>query len=552
MNILNWKLGTRLGGGFCLLLALLVMVSAFSLSSLSNLRNTAAAIVDEYYPTTVIANSLIDGVNKNYTLTFKAVVTTDDNERKSIIAELDKQTEINRAFMQQLKKEAEGEGRAEKELDEVMEASDRLLNARNHVFEALNAGHGDEAKKLLESETVPVTEDLVKQITDIISYSNDMMKEGEDDVHQTYSSSLWLTISMVVLSLITGGLTAWLLTRSILKPVQEALSGIEASGRGDMNTAFRETYYSDETGQLLSGLKDTIVNISRMLSQVRTSAMSVSAASSQIAAGNQDLSARTDEQASALAETASALEQLTATVANTADNARHVQQLVSDSGDIRKRSSEMMDNTTRQMEGIHNATQKMSDIISVIEAIAFQTNILALNAAVEAARAGESGRGFAVVAGEVRSLAQKSATAAKDIKVLIEESIAQTEAGRKLIIGATSVMHEMTQNAQNVDTLINEIARAAAEQSDGISQINLAVNQLDTTTQQNASLVEESAGAAHSMAGQANELTRLVNQFTLREETERDAPSVTSLSFTRAEAQPVKKAKDQDTNWETF
>lgn len=357
---------------------------------------------------------------------------------------------------------------------------------------------------------------------------------------------------MVVLSLITGGLTAWLLTRSILKPVQEALSGIEASGRGDMNTAFRETYHSDETGQLLSGLKDTIVNISRMLSQVRTSAMSVSAASSQIAAGNQDLSARTDEQASALAETASALEQLTATVANTADNARHVQQLVSESGDIRKRSSEMMDNTTRQMEGIHNATQKMSDIISVIEAIAFQTNILALNAAVEAARAGESGRGFAVVAGEVRSLAQKSATAAKDIKVLIEESIAQTEAGRKIITGATSVMHEMTQNAHNVDTLINEIARAAAEQSDGISQINLAVNQLDTTTQQNASLVEESAGAAHSMAGQANELTRLVSQFTLREETERDAPSVPSPSFTRAEAQPVKKAKDQDTNWETF
>ncbi|OAT35112.1 methyl-accepting chemotaxis protein [Enterobacter soli] len=548
MNVFNWKIGTRLGGGFCLLLALLIMVSILSLTSLLSLRNDATAIVEKYYPTTVIANHLIDGVNKNYTLTYQAVAATDDNERKLIISELDKQTALNHELMQQLKKDIGGEGgRAEKELDEVMESSDKLVNASNHVFEALNAGHVDEAKRQLNSEAVPLSEDHIKQITDIISYSNDMMKEGHDDIIKTYSKSLRLIISMVVLSLITGSLISWILTRSILKPVQEALSAIEASGRGDMRTTFRKDYHSDETGQLLSGLKDTVVNISFMLNQVRTSALSVSAASSQIATGNQNLSARTDEQASALAETASALEQLTATVGNTAENARHAQQLVSDSSDIRKRSSEMMDNTTHQMEGIHNSTKKMSDIISVIESIAFQTNILALNAAVEAARAGESGRGFAVVAGEVRSLAQKSATAAKDIKVLIEESIVQTEVGRKLIISAASVMNEMTQNALSVDTFINEIARAAAEQSEGISQINLAVNQLDTTTQQNASLVEESAGAAHSMAAQANELTRLVNQFSLREEIETDATSIM-----RAEVKQEKKVIGQDTNWEKF
>lgn len=551
MNILNWKLGTRLGGGFVLLLTLLVLVSFFSITSLSNLRNTSESIVEEYYPATVIANSLIDGVNKNYTLTFKAIVTTDNNERKSILTELDKQTTINRTLMQKLKKETAGDTKAEKELDEVMASSNQLMNTRNRVFEVLNSGHAEEARHLLDTEAVPAIEDLVKQVNDIIIHANDMMKEGEDDVNQTYSSSLWLIIAIVSISLILGGLIAWFLTRTIVKPVQEALTGIEASGRGNMTTEFREAYHTDETGQLLDGLKNTITSISSMLSQVRESAISVSATSSQIAAGNQDLSARTDEQASALAETASALEQLTATVANTADNARHVQQLVCESGDIRKRNSEVMDDTTRQMEGIYHATQKMSDIISVIESIAFQTNILALNAAVEAARAGESGRGFAVVAGEVRSLAQKSATAAKDIKILIEESIAQTEAGRRLIISATSVMHEMTQNAQNVDTFINEIARAAAEQSDGISQINLAVTQLDTTTQQNASLVEESAGAARSMASQATELTRLVNQFSLREETETPLPPVQTPPSILSGSTHTNETRSQD-NWEKF
>ncbi|ECD2400807.1 HAMP domain-containing protein [Salmonella enterica subsp. enterica serovar Newport] len=517
MNILNWRLRTRMGTGFALLLLLLLLVSIISAVALAELRRTSNLIIDEYYPTTVLANNIIDGANKNYLLTFRAVVAHNERERNKYIDELNGQTALNVSHMEELKRRIAGNTQAEKMVDEMEDAAREVTASMQHVFAVQKSDGADAAEALLNTETIPATDNFIKQITDIIMYTDELVTAGDDEVESTYRSSLWMTGIIVALSVFLGCIIAWALTRSVVRPVQEALAGIEASGRGDMTIPFRDEYHTDETGRLLTGLKATVISISRMLSQVRDSSLSVSTASSQIAAGNQNLSSRTEEQASALAETASALEQLTATVANTAENAQHVQQLVTESGNIMKRNNEVMDATTRQMDGIHQASQRMSEIITVIESIAFQTNILALNAAVEAARAGESGRGFAVVAGEVRSLAQKSATAAKDIKALIEESVNQTEAGRELIATASTVTREMTQNAQNVGTLINEIARAATEQSDGIRQINVAVMQLDTTTQQNAALVEESASTAQSMAEQAAMLTELVNTFRLRE-----------------------------------
>lgn len=357
---------------------------------------------------------------------------------------------------------------------------------------------------------------------------SDQLKPMMDDINVVLSDEMErLAASLVrnniifsivaLLAIIAGIGIMFIITRSITRPLDEAMKGIEAAGNGDMTTTFRERYPEDETGRLLSGLKATSINISRMLSQVRDSSSSVSSASSQIAAGNQDLSSRTEEQASALVETASALEQLTATIENTAENARQAQTLVQEGGSIVKRNTEMMQATTRQMEGIHQSSQRMADIINVIESIAFQTNILALNAAVEAARAGESGRGFAVVAAEVRSLAQKSATAAKDIKGLIDESVEQAQSGRDLIDRAGEVMQEMSVNAGQIAQIIVEIAQAATEQSDGVRQINQAIGQIDTSTQQNAALVEQSASAARAMSEQADTLSSLVNAFRLRD-----------------------------------
>lgn len=517
MNIMSLKLGTRMAAGFAMLLMLLILTSVVSTIALSDLRRTSDLIIEKYYPTTVLANKLINGANKDYLLSFRTFVAHNESERKGYIDAISDQTAANVSYLDEMSKHIAGDAKAEKMVDEISNAARKVTASRQHVF-SLQTSEGDNtAEKLLNTETIPATEDFIRQITDIIDYSNMLMKNGENDVENTYRSSLWMTATLLAVSILLGFLTARVLTRSVVRPVQEALTCIEASGHGDMTTLFRDSYDTDETGRLLSGLKTTIISISRMLSQVRDSALSVSTASSQIAAGNQDLSVRTEEQASALAETASALEQLTATVASTAENAQHVRQLVTESGNIMRRNNEVMDATTRQMEGIHQASQKMSEIITVIESIAFQTNILALNAAVEAARVGDSGRGFAVVAGEVHNLAQKSATAAKDVKALIEESVSQTETGRELIATACTVIQEMTKNAQNVDLLINEITRATAEQRDGICQINVAVTELDTTTHQNAALVEESASAAQSMAEQASMLTELIHTFRLRE-----------------------------------
>ena len=551
MNIMNHRLGTRMGAGFALLLLLLVLISVIAVAALSDLRKTSNLIVEKYYPTTVLANNLIDGANKDYILSFRAVAADHESDRKKYIEALSAQTAVNASYLEELKKRVAGDVQAEKMVDEISDAARLVTASRQHVF-SIQASEGDDpAESMLDTETIPATEVFIKQITDIIDYANNLMKDGENEVESTYRSSLWMTGIILVVSILLGGVTARILTRSVVRPVQEALTGIEASGRGDMTTLFRDNYHTDETGRLLTGLKITIISISRMLSQVRDSAISVSTASSQIAAGNQDLSSRTEEQASALAETASALEQLTATVANTAENAQHVQKLVTEGGHIMKRNNEVMDATTRQMDGIYRASQKMSEIITVIESIAFQTNILALNAAVEAARAGESGRGFAVVAGEVRGLAQKSATAAKDIKSLIEESVSQTETGRELISTASTVIQEMTKNAQDVDMLINEITRATTEQRDGIRQINVAVTQLDTTTQQNAALVEESASAAQSMAEQASMLTELVKTFRLREELLSATGPAPEYRASVAPGTTISADKSAD-NWETF
>jgi methyl-accepting chemotaxis protein len=315
-------------------------------------------------------------------------------------------------------------------------------------------------------------------------------------------------------TLLVGGGLFWLIRRTISRPLDDLTAAVTAVAQGDLTSSFR-TDRTDEIGVLIGEVERMRVHFQSIMTQVRSATDSINTASAEIASGNQDLSARTEQAASNLEETAASIEQLTSTVRQSADAARQANQLAATASEIAVRGGQVVGQVVTTMEAINHSSKKISDIISVIDGIAFQTNILALNAAVEAARAGEQGRGFAVVASEVRSLAQRSAEAAKEIKGLIGTSVEKVEAGSRLVADAGQTMSEIVGSVQRVSDIIGEITAAAGEQSDGIGQVNVAVNQLDQMTQQNAALVEESAAAAESLKDQANRLAQVIQVFRL-------------------------------------
>ncbi|KQW13118.1 MULTISPECIES: methyl-accepting chemotaxis protein [unclassified Rhizobacter] len=315
-------------------------------------------------------------------------------------------------------------------------------------------------------------------------------------------------------AMLLAALLAWRVTRSVTRPIAQAQRIAQAISAGDL-TQHIQVHGQDEAAELLQSLKAMQESLGRLVGQVRQSTDSISTASTEIATGNQDLSARTEQTASNLQQAASSMEQLTGTVRQSADSARQANQLASSAAEVAARGGSVVAQVVTTMDEINASSKKIADIIGTIDGIAFQTNILALNAAVEAARAGEQGRGFAVVASEVRSLAQRSAEAAKEIKSLIGASVERVDAGSRLVADAGQTMQEIVGSVQRVSDIIGEITAASSEQSDGIGQINTAVTQLDQMTQQNAALVEESAAAAESLRDQAQRLASVVSTFSL-------------------------------------
>ena len=322
------------------------------------------------------------------------------------------------------------------------------------------------------------------------------------------------SIAAMVFGLAVSIWLGMLQIRAIVRPMGEAVRLARSVASGDLTQRIEVTS-KDEVGQLMHALKDMNDSLARVVSQVRTGTDTVATASSQISAGNVDLSSRTEEQASSLEETASSMEELTSTVKQNAENARQANQLVSSTAEIATKGGDVVGQVVDTMASIRESSRKIADIIGVIDGIAFQTNILALNAAVEAARAGEQGRGFAVVATEVRNLAQRSASAAKEIKSLIEDSVSKVEAGGQLVDEAGKTMDEIVGSVKRVTDIMSEIAAASAEQSSGIEQVNQAIVQMDTVTQQNAAMVEQVASAAESLNEQAGRLAEAVSVFKL-------------------------------------
>ncbi|MEQ9923468.1 methyl-accepting chemotaxis protein [Pectobacterium brasiliense] len=513
MSLSNWRIGYRLGAGFSFLVLMLLVIGSVAISKLSDFHEKMDEIVSQNYPLTVKSNKLIDELNGYLNNQQLLLLLKSESEINKQLA-LNKERSGTISELMEYLNQSVSDDKSVAVLRDISDIRRDFLGSANKLSALVSAGNTDAAAEEYFNVTRVTQAKYTSKVHEFIDIQDDKMASSAQEVGDSYKNALMVLATIIIISALAGLIIASLITRSVTQPLQEALGVAENVAKGDLTSEIY-TDRKDETGQLLSALNNMNSSLRQIVSQVRDGAETISSAASQIAAGNQDLSARTEEQASSLEETASSMEQLTSTIRNTADNTTQATDLAASTSATVKKSGAMMETVTQEMRGIRDSSQRMAEIIGVIDGIAFQTNILALNAAVEAARAGEQGRGFAVVASEVRALAQRSATAAKEIKELIDDSFKKVQDGMGLVEETGITMNSLVTNVQGVTGLISEIAQASREQSDGINQINLAVGQIDTTTQQNAALVEESAAAALSLQDQANSLARTVSVFNL-------------------------------------
>ncbi len=564
----NLKIGTRLGFGFALVLLLLAVIAGLGVLSLQNVGEATDGMVRQALVKERLTADWLRATSSNSVRTFAMVKSTDPEDQKYFQKNI---TEASLGITANSKKLLGMlDTPEEKSLYEKSVARrTAYLDLRSAALKLKADGQQAQTVQLADAKLLPALDAYEASIKAMLLHQTAQIDKTASSIDAVYRSARLSLITLAAVALALGSVLAWWLTVGITRPLSQALKVAETVAQGDL-TSHIESSRRDETGELLQALKDMSDSLVRIVGEVRGGTDTIATASSQIAAGNLDLSGRTEQQASSLEETAASMEELTSAVKHNADNAQHANQLAVAASGVALKGGSAVSQVVQTMDAINSSSRKIVDIISVIDGIAFQTNILALNAAVEAARAGEQGRGFAVVAAEVRNLAQRSAAAAKEIKTLIGDSVAKVQEGSQQVAQAGQTMDEIVDSVKRVTDIMAEITATSQEQSSGIAQVNQAITQMDQVTQQNAALVEEAAAAAASLQEQAGNLSQVVSVFKLdRRQSEIFAQArsrVPKAAVPKVKTEPAKSevkvlptrltgantAALADAGWETF
>jgi len=524
------RLATKLVVSFCAVLALSLLIGGFSILKMHQVDRDLQEVTGNWLPSVQLVMTM-NGRYSDFRITeLQHVLSRDEAslgqreaEMKQLLAEISK---LEAAYIPLIASPEE-----QQLWNGVKQSWQQYLVEHDKLLALSRANRTEEAHAFMNGTSQKLFDRADELLEQLVKLNERGAETSATDAEKTIDGARVAIIAALALTLVTGLLLAWQISKSLARPIHEAMRFADKVASGDLTTRV-EVRSRDEVGQLLESLQRMNDNLARIVTQVRGASDSIATGSSQIASGNADLSQRTEEQAANLEETAASMEQLSATVRNNADTARMAAQLAASAATAATRGGDVVGQVVDTMDAISTSSRRVVDIIGTIDGIAFQTNILALNAAVEAARAGEQGRGFAVVAGEVRTLAQRSADAAKEIKSLISASVEKVEAGAHLVTEAGSAMNDIVAQVKRVNDLIGEISSATQEQTSGISQVSDAVAQLDQVTQQNAALVEESAAAATSLNHQAQSLVQAVGSFRIHAGTattptgHRSAPSL--------------------------
>jgi methyl-accepting chemotaxis protein len=538
MKLQDLKIGQRLALGFGVVLVLLLAVLLTGLSNMSAIDGLLVNIVERNNARLDAATDIRDAQRRVAVATRDLILTSDEAENSALTKSVDaawQDYDRAGAVLSKLVKLAKTKAilariAAARSAAKPLIAQAQQFGRQNKV---------EEGTRYLKTAVVPAVKIWQDAIAEMIDAQAALNAADQAAAQKQYENARLLLQGVGAAALLVAMVLGWLITRSITAPMKEAVRIAQTVAAGDLTSRI-EVRSKDETGQLLLALKEMNASLKNIVGQVRGGTETIAAASSEIASGNLDLSSRTEQQASALEETASSMEELTSTVKQNADNARQANQMAQSASEVATRGGAVVADVVKTMGSINESAHKIVDIIGVIDGIAFQTNILALNAAVEAARAGEQGRGFAVVATEVRNLAQRSASAAKEIKELIGDSVHKVGEGSRLVNEAGATMGDIVDSVKRVTDIMGEITAASREQEAGIEQINQAVSEMDTVTQQNAALVEEAAAAAQSLQEQSANLAEVVSVFKLEAVASK---AVTAKAEPRRAVAPVVKAK---------